>query len=185
MIDIKTIIGIDPGASGGIAVWRIIRDCSVNGLTAQITTVKMPKEFRDMVEYLKNTADINPGHTIAFIEKVQVRPDDTGGKQYGIAKMLANYGSLKNALEQAGIPYIMVHPMSWQSYLNLRTTGESKTERKNRYKEVAQKHYPIIKCNLWNSDALLMVSFGIKKINNDQAWIEANLPARSLELFER
>ena len=85
--------------------------------------------------------------------------------------------------------------MSWQSYLNLRKPTEQKIElsdaerakmkqeRKNKYKAVAQVHYPGIKCTLGNSDALLLVSFGIKKINNDQAWIIANLPQRSLDLF--
>lgn len=179
-LNIDCIIGIDPGASGGIALWRP---------NAEVKVIKMPKdlmELRDYFEYVKEIAS-NP---VVFIEKVQMRPDDVlpanspqehranMGKAYRIQKMLEDFQKLKTIIEFADIPYIQVHPMSWQSYLHLRKKGEDKQTRKNRYKAAAGEYYPTIKATLWNSDALLIMHFGRMKKIQDPKWILENLPKR-------
>lgn len=168
---IDCILGIDPGAQGGIAVY-------IPGQHAK--TVKMPKDVRDLRDFFQYYADNY--RPMAFLEKLSVRPDDVKdnpGKIYRIQQMLANFEHLKVLLESAGIPYVLVHPISWQTKLKLRIKGqhEEKAERKRRYKEVAEKNYPEVKVTLWNADALLIMHFGRWAIVNDESWVLANLPS--------
>lgn len=178
MMDINCIIGIDPGASGGIAIY-------IQGANAKVA--KMPKdiaELRDFFAYYRE--NYKP---LVFLEKLSVRPDDITsddkgtnmGKLYRIQKMMANFEHLKAMMEAEGVPYVMVHPGKWTSYLGLRITSrngvkETKQERKNRYKEFAQKNYPSVNVTLWNADALNIMHFGRKVLVNDLSWVRANLP---------
>lgn len=177
MLDIRfsTIIGIDPGAQGGIAVWQ----------DGKMATDKMPKDMQELVTILDY---YNNAHPIIFLEKLQVRPDDTKveggavnmGKLYRIQKMLANFEHLKAVIELSGLPYCLVHPMKWQARLCLRRCGEEKAERKKRYKEVAQKLYPTAKITMQTCDAVLLVEFGKAMLSDGKGkrWIIENLPKK-------
>lgn len=177
---VDCIIGIDPGASGGICVWRP---------NAFLKVVKMPKELGEIKTFIKQYQDIcNP---IVFIEKLSVRPDDVSidengnknmGKMYQIQKMLANFEQLKALLTFMEIPFVLVHPMKWQDDLKLRIKfgrkSESKKDRKNRYKVVAGKLYPEFTQTLWSSDATLLMHFGRIVLQNNQSWVLENLPSK-------
>jgi len=161
------MIGIDPGVSnGGIAIKRDFAK-----------TYRCPREFKEMramFRYIKNYGK-NP---LAFIEVVQLFSTDskTPGKQYGLQKLFRHFNSLKNALESENIPYVEVYPQSWQSFLKLKTKQpESDRDRKNRYKRAAQNYFPEERVTLWNSDALLLMYFGIKKIVLDPDWIKKRM----------
>lgn len=178
---INCVIGIDPGAAGGIAVF-------IPG--NNVKTVKMPKNIADLRDFLGYYA--TNFHPIVFIEKLSVRPDDVAvegnkmGKLYRIQKMMANYEHLKAIIETAGIPYVMVHPLSWQTKLKLRVRGskEEKAERKRRYRDTAAKMYPA-NVTLWNADAILIMHFGRWALVNESKWVKANLPKREQEkIFE-
>lgn len=176
-IKVNCVIGIDPGAAGGIAVF-------VPG--EKVKTVKMPKDVRDLNDLLTHYS--NNYRPIVFIEKLTVRPDDVRveqgraamGKLYRIQKMMANYEHLKATIEMCEIPYVMVHPQSWQAKLNLRKRNEheDKAERKRRYRDIAAKNYPWAKVTLWNADALLIMHFGRWALANDLPWVKSNLPQR-------
>lgn len=184
-IKVNCVIGIDPGANGGIAVF-------VPG--AKVKTVKMFKENADLADFLcyykENYAPI------VFLEKLSVRPDDVAvgpdgkpnmGKVYRIQQMMANYEHLKAIIETAGIPYAMVHPASWQTKLKLRIQGqkEEKADRKRRYQKIAGEYYPDAKVTLWNADALLIMHFGRWALVNDVNWVRENIPTRvRSKLFE-
>lgn len=170
MFDFNAVIGIDPGAQGGLAVF-------IPG--QRVKTVKMPKEVRDLRDFFQYYADnFKP---IVFLEKLSVRPDDikdNPGKIYRIQQMLANFEHLKAIMESEGVPYVLVHPMSWQTRLGLRAKGqhEEKADRKRRYRAMAKQLYSEIKTTLWNSDALLILHFGRMVLVNDPKWVLANLP---------
>lgn len=168
----KTIIGIDPGAGGGIAFHS-------KGVTK---VVNMPDTVTKMKEYLQYIIDTYDT-PIVFIEKVQAYGggDDIPGKKFGINKMLANYEQLKATIELSGIIYVEVHPSTWQSVLGFREKrpknidlGKWKTIRKRKYKEYAQKHFPQLKVTLKTSDALCMIAFALNKFENDFDWILKN-----------
>lgn len=198
----KTIIAIDPGKSGGIALLA-------NGKT---TAVKMPKDVKELSVYLKMILDTYE-EPIVFIEKVQAYrgktldelkeqiimlrddfkdpetffdelkflidgQDDAPGKKFGINKMLANYTELLTVIKLLSIPLIEVYPVSWQSTLGLKIRKEkiTKTERKNRYKEFAQRSFPELgKITLATSDALCLVQFALYKYLHDPRWIEERM----------
>lgn len=179
-LQVNCVIGIDPGKAGGLAVF-------VPGkYTPYVTTAKMPKdvkELRDFFEYY-----VENYRPVVFLEKLSVRPDDVTeeggranlGKLYRIQKMIANYEQLKAIIESVGIPFVMVHPMTWQTRLKLRVRGhkEDKRLRKRRYAEAASSYFPDVKTTLWNADALLIMQFGRWALVNDLNWVEANLPER-------
>ncbi|QHB40940.1 Holliday junction resolvase [Flavobacterium phage vB_FspS_tant8-1] len=161
----NTIIAIDPGKSGGIAVFS-------NGKTQAVQMPNSVDEFGKFIKYILETYE-NP---ICFIEKVQafINDDQSPGKKFGINKMLANYEQTTTTLKLFGIDIVEVYPITWQSSLGLRIKGEKilKTERKNRFKELAQRKFPEIKVNLKTSDALCILIFAQYKIENDISWIK-------------
>ena len=179
-LKIDCIIGVDPGAAGGLAVWIPGRN---------VKTVKMPKDIGDLRDFFAYYGQTF--HPIVFLEKLTVRPDDVivegdraaMGKLYRIQKMMANFEHLKAIIETSGIPYVLVHPGKWTSGLGLRIKREhkpkeSKQSRKNRYKEFAAKMYPGVNVTLWNADALNIMTFGRQALETQYDWVKANLPVR-------
>ena len=180
-IKINCVIGIDPGSNGGIAIF--IPEMKTKA-------IKMPKDNSELAVMFQYYAEnYKP---IIFLEKLSVRPDDVAvgtdgkpnmGKIFRIQKMMANFEHLKALIETAGIPYALVHPMTWQTKLKLRVRGqhEEKADRKRRYKEVAAQYYPGIDVTLWNADALLLMHFGRWALVNEPKWVKANLPEREYQ----
>lgn len=180
-IKINCVIGVDPGAAGGLSVF-------IPGQNVRV--VKMPKdltELRDFFAYYSENY-----RPVVFLEKLSVRPDDVVatdggkanmGKLFRIQKLMANYEHLKAIIETTGIPFIMVHPMRWQTALNLRVRGqhEEKADRKRRYKETSAQLYPGVGVTMWNADALLIMHFGRWALVNDAKWVKANLPKPAYE----
>lgn len=173
VINIDCIIAIDAGANGGISVFS-------NG---EVVSVKMPRDIAQVADYINYWKGIRK--PVVFLEKLNVRPDDASvgedgkvnmGKLYRIQKMIANFEGLKAAIQFCGVPYVLVHPMKWQSGLKLRIKGEEKAERKNRYKKVAKTLYPAQNVTLWNADALLIMHFARVVLKNDLPWVLAQLP---------
>jgi hypothetical protein len=159
----RTVIGIDPGASGGIAVFH----------RGMATAVKMPKDVHEMneyIQYLKNTYD----RPIVFIERLNVHrgDNDDTGMQFSIEKMLANYNQLLTVIRLSGLPMVQVYPISWQSMYGIRPPkGLEKTQRKAHFKNYAQTCFPEVKVTLATADALCLIAFGCEKINNDRQWV--------------
>ncbi len=180
-IKINCVIGVDPGVGGGIAVF-------VPGQNTK--ALKMPKDITDLRDFFGYYADnYKP---IVFLEKLSVRPDDIKadengktnmGKLFRVQKMMANFEHLKAIIETAGIPYVMVHPLTWQTKLKLRIRGvhEEKADRKRRYKDAASAIYPGVDVTLWNADALLIMHFGRRALVNDPKWVKSNLPEREYQ----
>lgn len=179
---IDCIVGIDPGANGGIVKWHP---------NQKIVAIRMPKdltELRGYIEYLKSICS-----PIIFLEKLSVRPDDvtTGadgvnmGKLFRVQKMIANYEQLKAVITLCDVPFVMVHPMKWQNELKLRIKSsrkkEEKSERKKRYKDIAGELYPDVKATLWNADAILIMHFGRYILRNNPDWVRENLPKKMQE----
>jgi len=178
MKSLNTIVAIDVGLGGGIAVFS-------NG---KVQAVNMPKDVLQMQEYfryLKETYE----NIVVFIEKVQMygAGDDAGGKKFAINKMLANYQQVLTVVKLAGIRYVEVYPISWQTTLGLKVAKvkgeaeETKTQRKNRYKEYAQRIFPEVKVNLKTSDALCIVKFALVKIDDDINWVRERIQNKQID----
>lgn len=173
-LDFDKVIGIDPGNSGGLAVY------GRSGLAvSKMPTRKKGKNNETDITELKTIIDqqkegYNP---IVFLERVQAfgSEDNNPGKAYRITKMLANYESLKTVLEMNGVPYIEVRPQDWQKYLSLWIKGQEKQARKNAYKKAAAEYYPAANVTLWSADAICILQFGRMKLKFDPDWIKKKL----------
>lgn len=166
---IDCIIGIDPGKTGGIAVWRPNHKTEV---------IKMPDDLMDLrqwFDYMKTIC-----RPLVFVEKVQLRPDDitdNPGKAFRVQKLLSDFEKLKMIIALCDVPFVLVHPLKWQNGLKLRVKGEEKSERKKRYQRAAADYYPDIRATLWNADALMIMHFGRYILHNNPRWVLENLPA--------
>lgn len=163
----ETVVGIDAGANGAIVIWN----------AQQHEIIRMEKSLTG-ISHIMERIKTKP-YPVCIIEKVQMRPSDlqVAGKAFGIQKMIKNYTELVASLHHYHIPYIEVYPATWQSYLRLsRKSFETKGERKNRYKAVAQKLVAKeYKVSLWNADALLIAEFGRRKMEFDYSWLLQNV----------
>lgn len=143
------IIGIDPGASGGIAV-------QLDGIA---DTHKMPQTERDVFDLLMSYRTDN---TFAYLEKVGgfVRGNKApGSAMFNFGK---TYGALLMALTAATISFEEVMPNKWQKMLGIpkRKKEMSRTEWKNTLKRRAQQLFPQANVTLSTCDALLICEYG-------------------------
>ena len=150
----KSVIGVDPGASGGFAHWR-----DDNSFTA----FAMPKTEGDQLQLVREL--IASGETIAFVEQVG---GFTGKGQPGSAMFSfgRNFGFVLGVLQALGVRVELVRPQKWQKPLGLGTASgcTSRSEWKNKLKSCAQRLYPALKPTLSTSDAILILDFGLKSL---------------------
>jgi len=171
----RTIIGIDPGKGGGIAIIK----------KGRAYAVSMPATLPQLNEYLKDIRN-NNDEIIAFVEKVQIfdSDDKEDGKKYGIKKMLDQFAELKSCLVFHNIPFVEVAPITWQSELCLTSKGDTKAVRKNKYKLFAGRTFPDAKVNLNTSDALCISYFGIQRLKLNPGWVNERIVKKKTDLFK-
>jgi len=150
MSDVKWVIGIDPGKSGGIAVYSV--------KTKKVYAFNMPQTPEDMVE-LFNKYNNN---AYCYMEKIHGMPGMGGVSMFTFGKQ---YGWLEMCLVLTEIPVEAVTPQKWMKELQLGTKkGKSGTEWKNKLKFRAQQLFPGQKITLKKSDALLILQYGLKQL---------------------
>ena len=146
----ETIIGVDPGANGGIA-W--ITD-------GKACVEKMPDTLQDLWELIRDITN-HPRSSLdgrkykAYIEQVSSSP------QMGVVSAFSfgrGYGNLEMALTAAGVPFERVRPQVWQKALGCMTKGD-----KNVSKRKAQELFPDRKVTHATADALLIAYYGTKQ----------------------
>lgn len=170
----RYFIGVDPGASGGIAVIYP---------SGHLKAIAMPKTEQDvwrwfselsppslmMVEMGEDgeTLDVQPVIVHAVIEKVGGYIGGGEGEKGGGAangssmfKFGTSYGGLRMALIAAEIPFEEKTPQTWQKTFSLsKAKGESKTSFKNRLKAKAQQLFPSGSITLATADAILIAEY--------------------------
>lgn len=177
-------IGIDPGASGGIA-----------GILPKASECRgMPQTETDiwgLFRYYQNWHVHNRYQIVAVIEKVGGFIQGGEDRQPGSAmfKFGMSYGGLRMALIAAGIPFEEVAPRTWQKALGIapkrshtgtkeviiskgkrkgqtktvKCGGESSGEFKNRLKAKAQQLFPQLTVTLATADSLLIAVYCQRK----------------------
>jgi hypothetical protein len=184
----KTLIAIDPGASGGIAVQQ---DTST-------AVFAMPETRGDAIALFLGIVK-DPSNTEAYIEKISgFIPDGGASQMFEFGKSVERMGCI---LETIGVRIIEVTPQSWMKSLSLGKMDKSpiprppkgmfgpalsiwkqqhaeeiksakaanarlKTEWKNKLKAEAQRRFPSIKVTLKNCDALLILEAAKQKERN-------------------
>lgn len=153
-------IGIDPGASGGLA------SIALDGVEA----IPMPSTERDVWDWLNwfdpkmkpfAVIELVTGHVgggpICPVCK-QPRNRSPGSSMFKFGR---GVGVLTGMMIAAGIPFEEVHPATWQKGLGIKSKKKSETrvQWKNRLKSAAQRLYPSVKVTLATADALLLMTY--------------------------
>jgi hypothetical protein len=145
----------------------------------------MPSNVDDMHSYFTYLKDISE-NPVACVERVSLwKSDANDGRQFGIEKLTRNLNQITTVLRIVKIPFIQVYPVQWMSYLSIREKGESKEERKRRFKTIAQTRFPNITVSLNTADAILLMQFIAFKCQREPEWILSKLPesvVKSLDL---
>jgi len=144
---LKTIIAIDPGASGAMA-YRDGGDGGVNVL---------PLDIGHLVDHFW---DADSFSTVVYVEEVG---GYIGKPQPGSAmfKFGMSYGKVLGALEAIGLRTVLVRPQVWQKTIGLGSTLKG-PDRKRALRDVAKRLYPTHNVTLANCDALLILEHAIQ-----------------------
>lgn len=144
----RLIIGIDPGAAGGIGVYSITQG-------RLIMAIKMPETPTDLLAFLK----LHSLNSKCYLEKVGGIPGNGANAMFNFGR---GYGHLEMALLACRIPTETVTPQKWQKEFQLGGRGKtmSKTEWKNKLKAKAQQLFPTFNVTLATCDAMLIALYG-------------------------
>ena len=145
------IIGIDPGAKGGVAIYDETKD--------KMVLHKCPETPKEMAAII-NTARIKDNNVFCVIEKVHAFPTDARSSAF---KFGCNFGKWLGILGAYDIPTLEVTPQVWMR--PLQPLSKIKRERKNELKQIAINLFPENKITLSTSDAALMV---VWYVNNEK-----------------
>lgn len=167
----KSIISIDPGKSGGIAMY-----CNNVALA-----FPMPETEGDIISMLvipnRNALQLSAERT-AYVEEVG---GYCGEGQPGSAmfKFGRNFGFILGALQALGWRIELVKPQRWQKFHGLGTKAGAggKTAWKNKLKAHAQRLYPHQKVTLKTADALLILDYAIRQTEQGRVTHETALQA--------
>ena len=152
----KSIIGIDPGKGGGIAIVYLVDSKHGNKWLAE----KCPKTIKEMVTILRMFSHNSWDFDIeCFLESVHAFPTDGRSSAF---KFGMNFGIWQGILEALNIKTTLVTPQAWQKPYEL---SKVKTERKKELKEIAKKVSGLEKVTLATSDAICIAKHGKENYN--------------------
>jgi crossover junction endodeoxyribonuclease RuvC len=153
----KAILAIDPGLSGGAAVWR----------QGRAECYGMPETQGDvlaLVREVRQAADTEGDELVCVLEEVS---GFAGKAQPGSAmfRFGEHFGFVKGVVQALGVRLVMVRPQVWQKGFGLGTASAcgSKTQWKNKLKAEAQRRFPHLKVTLGTADALLILEYARRR----------------------
>lgn len=186
-----TIIAIDPGANGGIAI-----DTGDN-----VECFSMPKTEDKILELLRSyfvSAISTKTPVVCFLELIGGYIGGAGAPGSRMFNFGDGWGFLKGVVKAFGVKVILVRPQEWQKFLSIGTAKSTfsgiipevkkrgsikprsfleeerlkksrfksyvKKEWKNRLETEAQKRFPSLKVTLKNADALLILEYARSRV---------------------
>lgn len=143
----ETIIGIDPGATGGIAILQ-----GDDVATHKLADLTEQETWRLLAEHEPATVYLEAVHS---------------SQQMGVKSAFSfgqTYGRLRMAAIAAGLRLIDVKPQEWQKSLKLPKIGgghgSNDTAKKQRNRAAAQQLFPSLRITNAIADALLIAEYG-------------------------
>lgn len=148
------VIGIDPGANGGIAA-------HIPSGTAGVVAYRMPATDADICDLLTELWGLKePDESgVVFVEKVNGHGGLPGTRMFNFGQ---NYGLILGCLATLKAPTVLLTPQAWLKKIGIGMGEKNKTKWKNILKSEAQRRYPKNKVTLYNADALLIMSAGLE-----------------------
>lgn len=149
------IIAIDPGANGGIAIFR----------HGTVLALPMPQTEGEIAEIIRDVADDCLVGTIAYVEKVGGFVAGNAAPGSAMFNFGRNFGFILGVLAALDVRTIMVTPQAWQKALGLghRDKATDKATWKNKLKAEAWRLYPALKPTLKTADALLILEHAMRQ----------------------
>jgi len=145
------VCGIDPGMAGGIATIH----------HHQRSQQQEGEKERDILDLIRREV-CNAGGAVIYMESVHSFPGQGVVSSFTFGK---GYGFLRGAICALGVPLIDVSPMKWKKALGIIfTAADSKKDKKNGSKALAQQWFPQIKMNHAISEALLIAEYGRRQL---------------------
>lgn len=138
------IVGIDPGASGGITI--------IKGDI--VSAHKMPDTEADVRDLLLSETF---APRFAFIEAVHSMPKQGVSSSFAFGR---SYGFLRGIITGIGIPFEEVTPQKWQKALGCMSKGD-----KNVTKAAAQRLWPHIRWTHSTADSALIAEYGRRTLH--------------------
>jgi len=137
----KTLIAVDPGKGGGIAV--LDRE--------GVHLHNMPESLADICAQLREY-----GAATVILEEV---PKYCGGKRpESTTFVLAqNLGRIEGIVTAIGYPLVRVHPKAWQKTFSISRDKQKSDAWKRRLKALACELFPHLDVTLKTADALLLL----------------------------
>lgn len=164
------VIGIDPGAGGGVAWIDTGREAH------RAAAVAMPAGVGDLLSLLRSLAGGGP--VLCFLE--DVGHGMPGQSSKATATFARHCGHVEMALVAAGVPVEKVSAARWQNHLRLRSRpGESRSSHKGRIKGAMQQRWPALApvVTLATADALAIATYGAETAAT-RGWITNPLPVK-------
>lgn len=165
-------VGIDPGASGGMAcLYPILQEIGPglhNDVVVKVSRIdtisannSTHRELWRWIESHKHATRFVMEQVGGFIK--ESRDGEVGGGQPGSRAFTfgKNTGRLEGFMIAADIECNVVHPATWQRTIGVvpRKRGEAKTQWKTRLKRLAQYMFPTTKVTKAIADALLIAYY--------------------------
>lgn len=144
-----TLIAVDPGASGGIAIY-----------SASCTSADPYKSDEQVAALVRNLVDNDTcqGDVIAYMEQVQgfIGKEQPGSSMFNFGN---NYGFYRGLFHALGIPLRLIPPQKWMRRIVPGVIGMEKGERKRALKQFAQSRYPKLEVTLLTADSLVLLEY--------------------------
>ena len=142
----NTFVGIDPGASGCIAM--------IHG--DECVAWKFPRDRKQLIKIIKAIKRTNRVNKITcYIENVHAFPTDARSRAFAFGK---NFGVWLGMLTAFSLSYNKVTPSTWQSHFV--SFPKEKKHRKNAIKDIAKERFPNTdKITLATADAILIALY--------------------------
>lgn len=149
-IDRTRVIGLDPGANGGMAIIDAHR----------AVAMKLPEDDAELFQQLKGVPPC-----VCILEQVHAVPGMPCVSAFSFG---SSFGRLRMAAIAAGHEVHLVRPPKWKQAFGLivygKGLGRNDTEKKNLNKAKAQDLFPFLRITHATADALLLAQYGIRYI---------------------
>lgn len=151
MKQLKSIIAVDPGSAGGIA----IRTCGKVSAEAYRSDDQILSLVRPLID-----EDTCSGDVVAYMEQVGGFMGDKdkspGAAMFNFGDGYGYYRGMFGALD---IPLVLVPPQKWMRATLPGVIGMEKPQRKRALKEFAQSLHPELAVTLLTADALVILRY--------------------------